>query len=263
MTSMLPFPESTPLSQAQHQLLALAAVFQAAQLVHVIATSGSQRLGEVGQHYVDILLEATMNIRAEKNQNTNSLNFFHSLDDLHLGLHTLEQNLIRPYDPQPKQRLPFPIPTPRMRPAKQSLVYAMGLLHLSAKVYKQTDYVHKIEKTQQQIIRQLSFFGHQQNHRYQHVSIISSLAQAYTDTASQLKPRIMVKGSANAFKNPQEVALIRAILFAGLQAAHYWRDLGGRPYQLIFFKRRLLKEIQFFAQQKHLQQSPKNDLNSS
>lgn len=246
---------SVNLNREQHQVLALAAVFQASQLVHLIATSGSNRLGEFGHHYINVLLQAALNIRAGLNPNMDSLMFFHSIQDLHLGLHTLEHSLAIPYDPQPKQRYP----KLRIKNPKQSLSYAMALLHLSSKVYRNKSYQQYIEKMQLSIIRQLSFF----DHNYQHPSITAALAQTYSDTASQLKPRIMVKGSAHAFQNNQEIALIRALLFSGLQAAHYWRDLGGSPWKLIFSKGKIIKEIKYFAEHQHLSAENQSQSHSS
>ncbi len=243
MNAALPFDPAHALSKEQHQVLALAAVFQAAQIVHVIATTGTSSLGELGQHYTQILLQSTLNIRAEHNPNQNSLLFFQSLKNLSLGLRSLEQSLIAPYDPQPKNRYP----RLKVKNAKQTLSYALSLLSLSRKVYRDKAYCEKISKAQQNIIRQLAFF----NYDYQHPSIIAALAQVYTETASNLKPRIMVKGSEQAFKNPHEVAHIRAILFSGLQAAHYWRDLGGSPWKMLFTKDKILKQIQYFAELQH------------
>ncbi|MFU8928089.1 lysogenization protein HflD [Acinetobacter puyangensis] len=246
MTIPAPFIDQDQFNTEQHQVIALAAVFQAAQLVHAIATAGSQRVGELGQHYATVLLQASLNIRVGHNPNSNSLVFFKSLSDVHLGLHTLEQSLVMPYDPQPKQRYP----RVKTKNPKQALRYAMSLLQLSAKVYAHKDYPAKIEQTQQKIIRQFAFFDHD----YQNSSIIAALAQTYSDTASHLKPRIMVKGSSQAFRNNHEVALIRALLFAGLQAAHYWRDLGGSPWKMIFSKGKILKHIRYFAELQHQQQ---------
>ncbi|KAA8735716.1 DUF489 family protein [Acinetobacter qingfengensis] len=242
---MQPFMPEVEFSQQQHQVLALAAVFQAAQLVHVVATSSSSRIGELGNHYRDISIRAALNIRANDNPNLNSQIFFPTLGDIHLGLHTLEQCLIAPYDASPKSR----IPRLGIKNAKFPLNYAMGLLNLSAKVYRQAEFCKKINQTQQNIIRQLAFFDYQ----YHHPSIIAAFAQLYTETASTLKPRIMVKGNPESFKNPHEVDMIRALLFTGLQAAHYWRKLGGNPWKLVFSKTKIIKELRYFAQLQHQQ----------
>ena len=124
MTDLSPFQPSVTLSREQHQVLALAAVFQAAQIVHLIALRGSQAVHDAGDQYSQTLLQAALNIRATDNPNQNSLLFFGSLEHLGLGLRTLEQSLIAPYDPQPKHRFPrFKLPA-----SKQTLAYAMAML---------------------------------------------------------------------------------------------------------------------------------------
>lgn len=246
MTALLPFDQNIQLDQEQHQILALAAVFQAAQIVHVIATTGTASLSELKQEHISILLQSALTIRSTDNPNHNSLVFFQSLQQLKLGLRCLEQSLNAPYNTQPKS----PYPKLKVKNTKQTLTYTMALLHLSAKVYANKDYQEKITKAQQDIVRQLTFF----NNDYHHPSIISALAQVYSDTASTMKPRIMVKGSEQAFKSAHEVAHIRAMLFTGLQAAHYWRNLGGSPWKLIFSKGKILKQIQNLAKLQLVQQ---------
>lgn len=80
-----------------------------------------------------------------------------------------------------------------------------------------------------------------------HPSIIANLAQAYVDTAGQINPRILVRGNAESFKDPNHTNRIRASLFTGLQLAHLWRQLGGSSWNMIFSKRKLLQDIQTLA----------------
>lgn len=243
MSSALPFAPSEHLSQDQHRLLALVAVFQAAQMVHIVATTGVSALDKLGKQYADTLLHAALNLRPTHNPCQNSLLFFHSLSALKVGLHSLERCLEAPFNPQPQGRYP----KLKIKQGKQTLSYAMALLHLSAKIYRNPKFQTQIASSQQDIIRQLAFF----NHDYQHRSVLSAVAQIYSDTASTVKPRIMVKGSAKSFNSPYEVAYIRALLFAGLQAAHYWRELGGSPWQLVFSKSKILKDVKYFVQLQH------------
>lgn len=243
MSSALPFAPSEYFSKDQHRLLALAAVFQAAQMVHIVATTGVSSLEKLGKQYTDTLLHAALNLRPTQNPCQNSLLFFQSLSALKVGLHSLERCLETPFNPQPQGQHP----KLKVKQGKQTLSYAMALLHLSAKIYRNPKFQTQIANSQQDIIRQLAFF----NHDYQHRSVLSAVAQIYSDTASTVKPRIMVKGSAKSFNSPYEVNYIRALLFAGLQAAHYWRELGGTPWQLIFSKGKILKEAKYFVQLQH------------
>lgn len=243
MSSALPFVITDSYTKEQNRILALVAVFQAAQLVHMIATTGTATLDKLGKHHGDALIHAALNIRPQHNPSQNSLLFYHSLTDLRVGLHAIERCLDSPYHVKHTTQ---PSKT-KTKQGRHTLTYAMGLIHLSAKVYKNPNFQTQIQQSQQKIIRQLAFF----NQDYQHSSVLSALAQLYSETASTLKPRIMIKGSAKSFNSPHEVAYIRALLFAGLQAAHYWRELGGTPWQLIFSKRKILKEVKYFAQRQH------------
>lgn len=233
----LPFQQPQTLNGRQNRALALAAVFQSTQLTHMTAVSGRQSIGENGNFYLEQLIKASLNIRPQANQNCQTLDFFHQLADISLGLKTLESSITQPFNTSPKSRIP------KFSNAKLPMSYAMALLHLEKKVYSNPKFVEIIEKSQQKILRQLSFF----DNNYLHPSIIANLAQTYVETAGQINPRIMVKGNAEAFKDTSHTNRIRAALFTGLQMAHLWRQSGGSSWTMIFTKRKLLKDIQDLA----------------
>lgn len=233
----LPFQQPQTLNVRQNRALALAGVFQAAQLTHMTAISGQQSIGESGNFYLQQLIRASLNIRPSAQESTNTLDFFHQLSDISLGLKTLESSITQPFTHSPKSRLP------KLSNTKLPMSYAMALLQLEKKVYSNPKFVEIIEQSQQKILRQLSFF----DNNYLHPSIIANLAQAYVDTAGQINPRIMVRGNAQAFKDSSHTNRIRAALFTGLQMAHLWRQLGGSSWGMIFGKRKLLQDIQNLA----------------
>ncbi|OTG86431.1 lysogenization regulator HflD [Acinetobacter sp. ANC 4558] len=233
----LPFQQSQVLNDRQNKALALAGVFQATQLTHMTALTGRQSIGESGNFYFEQLIKACLNIRPSMNKNSQTLDFFNQVTDISLGLKTLEGCITQPFTNTPKSRLP------KFNNTKLPMSYAMALLQLEKKVYSNPKFVEIIEQSQQKILRQLSFF----DNNYLHPSIIANLAQTYVDTAGQINPRIMVKGNAEAFKDPAHTNRIRAALFTGLQLAHLWRQLGGSSWGLIFSKRKLLQDIQNLA----------------
>ena len=233
----LPFQQPQTLSQRQNRALALAAVFQATQLTHMTAISGRQSIGDSGNFYLEQLIKASLNIRPTSNQSCQTLDFFNQLADISLGLKALESSITQPSNPAPKSRLP------ELSNAKLPMSYAMALLQLEKKVYSNPKFVEIIEKSQQKILKQLSFF----DNNYTHPSILANLAQTYVDTAGQINPRIMVRGNAEAFKDAAHTNRIRAALFTGLQMAHLWRQLGGSSWGMIFSKRKLLQDIQDLA----------------
>lgn len=58
----------------------------------------------------------------------------------------------------------------------------------------------------------------------------------------------MVRGHAEAFKDPAHTNRIRAALFTGLQMTHLWRQVGGSSWNFMFFgKRKLVRDIQDLA----------------
>ena len=233
----LPFQQLQTLNVRQNRALALAGVFQATQLTHMTALSGRQSIGDLGNFYLEQLIKASLNIRPHSNQNCQTLDFFNQLADISLGLKTLESSITQPFNTAPKSKIP------KLANAKLPMSYAMGLLHLEKKVYSNPEFVKIIEQSQEKILRQLSFF----DNNYLHPSVLANLAQTYVDTAGQINPRIMVKGSAEAFKDSAHTNRIRASLFTGLQMAHLWRQCGGSSWSMIFTKRKLLKDIQDLA----------------
>lgn len=235
----LPFQQSSiQLTPRQNRALALAGVFQATQITHMTALGGRQQMGESGQFYFEQLIKASLNIRPTQSNSPHTLDFFHQLSDLSLGLKAFENCLIQPFSPTPKSKLP------KFANTKLPMSYAMALLHLEKKVYQNPEYVKIIEQSQQKILKQLSFF----DHNYAHPSIIANLAQTYVDTAGSIHPRIMVRGHAEAFKDPAHTNRIRAALFTGLQMTHLWRQVGGSSWNFMFFgKRKLVRDIQDLA----------------
>lgn len=237
MVELFPFQQPQTLNDRQNRALALAAVFQATQLTHMTAISGRQSTGESGNFYFEHLIKASLNIRAAENSSSQTMDFFNQLADISLGLKTLESSITHPFNPSPKSKIP------KMADAKLPMTYAMSLLALEKKVYRNPEFVEIIEKSQQKILKQLSFF----DNNYTHPSILANLAQAYIDTAGQINPRIMVRGHAEAFKDSAHTNRIRATLFTGLQMAHLWRQLGGSSWNMIWSKRKLLQDIQALA----------------
>ncbi len=108
----LPFQQPQTLNVRQNRALALAAVFQSAQLTHMTALSGQQSIGESGNFYLEQLIKASLNIRPKGNQSGQTLDFFNQLADISLGLKTLESSITQPFNTSPKtpnsQNYPLP-----------------------------------------------------------------------------------------------------------------------------------------------------------
>jgi high frequency lysogenization protein len=64
--------------------------------------------------------------------------------------------------------------------------------------------------------------------------LIRQIADLYSNTISHLSPRIIVNGDPDVLKGELAPAKIRAVLMAGIRAAHLWWQLGGRRWQVLF-----------------------------
>lgn len=75
-----------------------------------------------------------------------------------------------------------------------------------------------------------------------HANVLASLAGVYSDTLSVLKPKIMVNGEEMHLTNPINTNKIRSLLLAAVRAAVLWRQSGGSRWQLLFYRKRYLRE---------------------
>jgi high frequency lysogenization protein len=73
-----------------------------------------------------------------------------------------------------------------------------------------------------------------------HPNLLAYLADLYSRTVSQLKPRVMVQGDPRFLENPDNQNRIRALLLAGIRAAWLWRQVGGSRWKILFGKKQLL-----------------------
>ena len=74
-----------------------------------------------------------------------------------------------------------------------------------------------------------------------HPNLLAHLADIYSQTVSQLQPRIMVKGEPNYLQNPDNQNRIRSLLLAGIRAAWLWRQVGGSRWRIVFGRNKLLE----------------------
>jgi len=79
---------------------------------------------------------------------------------------------------------------------------------------------------------------------YTHTNIIAGLDGLYQDTISTFSFRIKVQGDPRHLQNSENAAKVRALLLAGIRAAILWRQVGGKRWQLLFFKSRIKQSVQ-------------------
>ena len=103
--------------------------------------------------------------------------------------------------------------------------------------------LHKKPAVLEQIAHGISKAQQQSEHfSTLHTNVIASLAGLYSDTLSQLKPRIMINGEQIHLSNPDNASKIRSLLLAAVRAAVLWRQSGGSRLQLLFARKRYLTE---------------------
>jgi high frequency lysogenization protein len=91
-----------------------------------------------------------------------------------------------------------------------------------------------LDKLQQGIIaaqRQVEHFGQDSS------QVNSRLAELYASTLSILNPRVMVSGNPQQLQLPSVVEKVRTNLLAAMRSAVLWRQLGGRQWQLLLYRR--------------------------
>jgi high frequency lysogenization protein len=74
-----------------------------------------------------------------------------------------------------------------------------------------------------------------------HGNILAQLADIYSQTISNLQPRIIVHGEALHLQNPDNANKIRTLLLAGIRAAWLWHQVGGRRRHILLWRRRMLE----------------------
>jgi high frequency lysogenization protein len=200
------------MTQAQEQLTALGAVFQAAVLVDRIA-----KTGQVNEADLRCMLGSLMVIDPK-----DTLDVFGG-NDLYLrdGYRALASALER--DPSSLQREP--------------LRYALSMLGLERQLGKREDMLAIIGKRLPQIQNQVEHFG------LVHENVIAASGALYQDTLSTLRQRIQVQGDMRHLQQPSNASKIRALLLAGIRCARLWRQLGGHRWQLVISRRKLLREL--------------------
>lgn len=79
--------------------------------------------------------------------------------------------------------------------------------------------------------RQVEHFGQEST------QVTGRLAELYTSILSTLRPRVMVSGNPEQLQQAPVVEKIRSNLLAAVRSAVLWRQIGGRQWQLLVYRR--------------------------
>ena len=119
-----------------------------------------------------------------------------------------------------------------------SLRYAVGLLQIEKKLRRSG----KLQQQLGQGLETISALGDElEQHECEDLQA-HEISELYTDTISKLSPRIVVNGSPQYLRNERTVDWVRTLLLAGLRSAILWNQLGGGRFELMFGRKKIIKE---------------------
>jgi len=199
---------STKLSQLEERTIALAGILQNCQQMHQLAQTG-----KIDPFYLDIAVQAILNTNPD-----NTLSIFQGIPGIRDGLNLIEQQLGESKTPKN---------TDLTR-------YSISILFLANKLLKNPEMLQQISKGITKAQNQVEHFGSD------HLNIYASLGGLYSDTISQLNPRIMVSGEPEILNNPDTANKIRTLLLSSIRSAVLWQQLGGSRWQLLFKRKKIV-----------------------
>ncbi|WP_416140107.1 high frequency lysogenization protein HflD [Halomonas sp. HK25] len=209
MTASTPI-HRIPDDPTTRQTLALAGVFQSASLVDELA-----RTGQVDPRAWDTLIRATL----DTNPASFEAIYGGHPNNLRRGLEVLEAVVGR------KQADPV------------VLRYGFSLLLLMSKLRTNDAMMDDLGSRLVRIQGQAEHFGET------HENVIASLGEAYQETLSTLKTRIIVQGDPSLLQQRMMPERVRAILLGGIRFALLWHQQGGRRWKLIIQRGALKKAL--------------------
>jgi high frequency lysogenization protein len=193
------------------QVIALAGVAQAAQLVDQVARTGEAEPDALGASVGSLFQFDPESTEA----------VFGGLHGVATGLSTLQQLMQNGgYN--------------RMQ---QQARYLSGMLFLEGKLIRRQDLLEVIHSRLKHAAFQADHFSDNQG------ASLGAVAAIYQDTISKFKYRIQVSGDMGHLQNPVHADKIRSLLFAGIRSAMLWRQVGGRRWHLLLKKSAIQREL--------------------
>lgn len=196
--------------------LALAGIFQAASLADSLAWRG---------HCDPVALDASLASILVLDTDDPAAIFGASPRHLRPGLAAVEQTFFQPLrHPHPRQG--------------EIVRYALALMFLERKLARSPLLLAALRRRLEAAVAQRAHFPSPHD-----PALVRNLAALYVDTFGGLRFRIHVKGDRRHLHSSGIPEQIRAVLLAGVRAAWLWHRLGGRRWQLVFGRARVLGEI--------------------
>lgn len=123
--------------------------------------------------------------------------------------------------------------TPRTKSARPLMHYTLSLLYLQKRISNSPKILAQLNQQINKIRKQVDYF------HLTHPTVIANLADAYMNTISTFKFRIVIWGSQRSLSASDNMDKIRALLLAGIRSAVLWRQMGGSRLQLLFFRAKI------------------------
>lgn len=205
---------SVEFSDWEYRNIALAAVAQCAELVHQIATTGS-----VPEHSIKACLRPIYLLDPES-----IAALYPAVGEFSKGIQALQSS----FD------------SAGMRENAEVVRYTLGMLVLQQRLSRAPDMQNAIRNRLQQLAGDDPGVQMADDMTIQSLQAdCTALARLYQDTISKLSFRIHVSGNPEHLRDNKVADQIRALLLAGIRSAVLWQQLGGRRWQLVFYKKRI------------------------
>jgi len=197
------------------QVLALAGIFQSAGLVQRLAREGHTDSAALHASIQSILALDAPDVGA----------IYGGAHGVRLGLELLSTRL-----------------SGKTRPSDMEMArYVAAMVQLEGSLRRHPKMLDDIRQGIDTAREQMKFFESDALADGVHPLLTEKLAQVYSQTISTLTPRIMVNGEHGHLANPAIAAKVRATLLAGIRSAVLWRQLGGRRWQLLFYRSKIAR----------------------
>ncbi len=193
--------------------LALIGIYQAAQLVHDLATTG--KADELAYH------TCIQSLFCDNPKKTLDV-YGGKLENIQVGVNSL-LNQMNSEEATQSRNL-------------EMTRYVLSLMILEKKLMKLGEPMQKVSQVLEVAKSQQEHFGQE------HDNVIASIARAYSENISQVNPRIIVNGQHGHLQNNRTANKIRALLLAGIRSALLWDQVGGSRWGLIWSRKKYLAD---------------------
>ncbi len=121
-------------------------------------------------------------------------------------------------------------------PDRLVIYYVMSMIKLERKLIKDAAISERVQQGLERIAEQSKQFELSAGARLHRIDGL------YQETLSRFQPRVIVQGDQAVLSQGDNTSRIRALLFAGVRGAVLWRQRGGNRLRLILNRRRLVEQ---------------------